>query len=815
MNWMKGMKEMKCILLFCLTLVTTVGFGQTRQAFLEAAEASFTNKDYYSALHYYQNALEFREDIDVLFKAAEAARLFNSYTRASEYYKKVVELQQNGEYPLTTYWLAEVEKRLGNYEDAKENYQLYLSENALDNPYYTKAAEQQIDDIEWAVTQKDSSRTNVEVERLGENINTPFSEYGPVQIGDTLYYSSLRFPLEESRYNPARIFSNALWSVNGGEGVQFDPEFNDKEYHTGHVVFTEDMTRVYYTICEYVNAHDIRCDLYYRDLSNGTFSAPVKLPPNINDSTHTTTQPSLGYDPVDHEPAIYFASDRSGTKGKLDIWYAKIGDNFGDPVNMMAINTMEDDITPFYHKESETLYFSSTGYQGFGGFDLYSVYLKNLENPYIENLGMPVNSSYNDIYFFLADNGDTAFFASNREGSLFLETDDEACCNDIYKAVFEEIEITLKALTFDKATQQDLLGATVTLLEINGEEKLITTITADNTNEFTFPLDRNRSYKIIAEKPGYFPDTVTLTTRGIKESQEIVKRLYLESQSLDLEVLVFDDESKEPLRGATVKLIDLSDPSVETIVQINEDGNSFTFPLERDKSYQIITSKRGFKPDTLNLSTVDVPGNKITKNIYLKRGNLEDYLPLAVYFDNDHPNPKTYHRRTRRTYDDTYPPYLGRKEEYKERYTEPLLEENKVEAADDIERFFEYNVREGRNDLIRFIQVLTEEVGKEQTIEVVLQGFASPRAPSAYNDLLSSRRISSVINQFQRYSDGELLRAIREGRLKIIQEPLGESKAPMSVSDDIADERNSIYSVPASRERRVEIIDVRRSNNEE
>ncbi len=99
-------------------------------------------------------------------------------------------------------------------------------------------------------------------------------------------------------------------------------------------------------------------------------------------------------------------------------------------------------------------------------------------------------------------------------------------------------------------------------------------------------------------------------------------------------------------------------------------------------------------------------------------------------------------------------------------------------------------------------------------IEVVLQGFASPRAPSTYNDLLSSRRISSVINQFRRYSDGKLIKALNEGRLKIVQEPLGETKAPLYVSDDIADERNSIFSVPASRERRVEIIDVRRSNDD-
>lgn len=807
---------MKNILIGFLTLLSISVFGQTRQAFVEAAEAAFESKDYYSALHYYKTVLEFSEDIAVLYKTAESARLFNAYKVAEENYKKVYDLQTNGEYPLTTYYLAEVQKRLGKYEDAKQNFQMFLTENDLDNEYYENSAEKEIADCEWALAQADSIRTNVTVEHLGSQVNTPFSEYGPVQIGDTLYYSSLRFPKDSDQSKPKRAFSNALWSIKGGEGVQFDSTFNDEMYHTGHVVFTEKMDRVYYTICEYLSATEIRCDIYYRDHSNGVFGDPVKLPANINDSTHTTTQPALGLDPINHEPALYFSSDRSGSKGKLDIWYSSIGsgDNFGDPINLMPINTIEDDITPYYHETTQTLYFSSLGYQGFGGFDVYSLYTDgDLTNPYIENLGQPVNSSYNDLYFYLGDEGDTAFFASNRQGSMFIEDAEEACCNDIYKAAFAKLDITLKALTFDEATKEDLLGTTVQLLEVNGEEREIATLLYDNTNEFIFPLERNRSYKVITSKPGYFPDTIMLDTRGINESKEIVKRIYLRSEALDLELLVFDDETKEEIRGATVKLLDLSDPDNETVVQINEDGNSFVFPVERERSYQVITSKRGYRPDTMTLNTENIAGNRITREVYLKQGSLEDYIPLALYFDNDHPNPRTYYRSTRVTYDDTYPPYMARKEEFKDRFTEPLVNGAKAEASDDIERFFEYSVREGRNDMVKFIQLLADEVAKGEKIDIVIQGFASPRAPSSYNDLLSSRRISSLINQFRRYSDGVLLKALNNGTLKIVQEPFGESKSPIYVSDDISDTRNSVYSVPASRERRVEIIDVRRSND--
>ncbi len=296
----------KNILICFLMAFALSAFGQTRKAFLEAAEASFASKDYYSALHYYQNVLEFHEDIHVLYKGAEAARLFNAYKLAEQYYQQVVDLEQNGEFPLALFHLAEMQKRIGKYEQAKRNYEIYLSENELDNPYYTDLATRQIEDCDWALEQSQNPRSYVTVDRLGETINTPFSEFGPIRIGDTLYYSSLRFPSETDEAVPRRIFSNVLWSIKGGEGIQIDSTFNDATLHTAHAVFAEDMNRVYYTLCEYLNATDIRCDLYYRDIVNGVMGSPVKLPGTINDTTHTTTQPSIGKDPINGDPALYF-----------------------------------------------------------------------------------------------------------------------------------------------------------------------------------------------------------------------------------------------------------------------------------------------------------------------------------------------------------------------------------------------------------------------------------------------------------------------------------------------------------------------------
>lgn len=793
-----------------------MGFGQTRQAYLTAAEEAFNEHNFYASLNYYQEVLEFRDDIAVLYKAAESARLFNAYTLAEDYYQKVVDLEQNNEYPLAMFYLAQVQKQLGKYEDAKESFMIFQAESVLENPYYAESSVRQMQDCEWALEQQANPEVYATVERLHDSINSPFSEFAPIKYGDSLYFSSLQFTKEADESQPKKLWSKVLSSAvdETAAGVLNNGVNSNAVEHTAHYAFSRDGSRVYYTICEYVNGTDIRCDLYYRTVENsGTLGEPIKLPHNINDTTHTSTQPAVGLDPYGGQEVLYFASDRRGGKGKNDIWFTVIGANgeFGDPVNLMSANTIDDEITPYYHESTNTLYFSSNGYQGFGGYDIYSLYLYNVDEPYIENLGAPLNSSYNDIYFTLQEQGDTAYFSSNRLGSLFLVDDSEACCNDIYQAAIIEQELNLQVLTYDQSDNSNLLSATVTLIEVNGDEKIVTQQTLDNTNEFDFDLQKNKSYLIVAERDGYFSDTAMVSTKGLRGSHDLVRKMYLEPTALDLALAVFDAANRLPLLGATVKIKDLADPDQEIVVQLNEDGNQFLFPLERDKSYEITVSRRGYQPETIGVDTRNVPGTSLTRNVYLKDGSLEDYMPLAMYFDNDQPNPRSYVRRSRDRYDETYPPYMARKDEFKSEYAGPLVGNAKVQANDDIDRFFEYHVQEGRNDLMRFISTLARQLEDGQKIEIVIQGFASPRAANNYNKVLSERRISTVINEL-RSGDPSLDPYFRNGQLKVTTEGKGELTAPEYISDEIEDQRNSIYSVPASRERRVEIIEVRRSN---
>ncbi|MES2398012.1 MAG: SPOR domain-containing protein, partial [Bacteroidota bacterium] len=94
------------------------------------------------------------------------------------------------------------------------------------------------------------------------------------------------------------------------------------------------------------------------------------------------------------------------------------------------VNTLDDEITPFYCKPCQELFFSSTWHKGLGGFDIFKSYYKNNELGEPQNVGIPVNSSYNDIYFSISSKRTEAFLSSNRPGSFFEEK--ESCCNDIY-----------------------------------------------------------------------------------------------------------------------------------------------------------------------------------------------------------------------------------------------------------------------------------------------------------------------------------------------------------------------------------------------
>ena len=193
---------------------------------------------------------------------------------------------------------------------------------------------------------------------------------------------------------------------------------------------------------------------------------------------------------------------------------------------------------------------------------------------------------------------------------------------------------------------------------------------------------------------------------------------------------------------------------------------------------------------------------------------LEDFFPLSLYFDNDEPDKRTIRKTTRKTYGDSFEKYYDRKSIYKRAYTAPMSAEDKAFGEMTIETFFEDDVRDNYDSLQLFSNLLIERLNKGDTVEIFVQGFTSPLAKSDYNLYLSSRRINSLVNHFQKFDNGVFLPFLESEQLKITEQPLGEQAASKDVSDDYADQRNSIYNVGAAKERRVEITEIKRTVKE-
>jgi len=129
----------------------------------------------------------------------------------------------------------------------------------------------------------------------------------------------------------------------------------------------------------------------------------------------------------------------------------------------------------------------------------------------------------------------------------------------------------------------------------------------------------------------------------------------------------------------------------------------------------------------------------------------------------------------------------------------------KSQAERQMRSFFDQSVYQGLVQLKAFAQQLEEAMALGARIELRLQGFTSPLTDSDYNTLLAKRRISSVSNYLKMYNNGVLLPYLEEGQLSVVELPLGETQVNMEVSDNPNDRRNSVYSIKAARERRIEI----------
>ncbi len=206
------------------------------------------------------------------------------------------------------------------------------------------------------------------------------------------------------------------WSnIPFDKGIEMPAPFN-MEQNEGGATITIDNKELIYTVCRLVDpknpASYTNCDLYYSKFEFGDWSDIVPLP-NVNTPDHWESQPSISSD----GKTLYFISDRPGGVGGYDI-YTSTRDESGVwsiPVNMgKTVNSKGNEKSPFIHTDSQTLYFSSQGRPGMGGYDIY--YCRKQDSgewTKPANIGYPINTKYDDVGFFVSTDGKYGYFGSN------------------------------------------------------------------------------------------------------------------------------------------------------------------------------------------------------------------------------------------------------------------------------------------------------------------------------------------------------------------------------------------------------------------
>ncbi|MBK8518464.1 MAG: hypothetical protein IPL55_19915 [Saprospiraceae bacterium] len=793
----------KLLKISILLLIVSSLNAQSKKDFLEAADTAFSQKNYIGALVYYEEAQSFdKNDAAVLYKTAESARMYNAYAYATTKYHLLIDTLKNMDYPDVTYRLGEMYQKLGRYDDANKYYNLYLSEYSNADMKLTMGARKGISSSTKAKELIKSPDEYTTVTRMGEDINSRDADFAASYRKGKMYFSSLKYdPVSKAlRY---KQIAKTLVKPDGVPAEPLSGFINNRDKSVANFAFDLSGNKVFYSICEYVNGWSQSCEIYSSDVdADGNLSNEMKLSNQINVIGANNTQPSPGTDVITGKPGLYFVSDRAGGAGGKDIWFSQLeNDSYAEPVNVKAVNTEMDEITPFYFGSSNTLFFSSEGYEGFGGFDVFS-YSTRSDVPVL--LPAPTNTSMNDMYYFLDPEGNKGYLTSNREGSRYQYETYEACCMDIYD-VNVNTDIYLDVLTFLKADGSDLYGTTICLIDEDTGKEIKCFLNGPLENKQSFILSPNRNYRIVGTKDGY--TTATETFRTTPADRKLVKKLYLAPDIINLEVFTFDDISREALIGTTVTLTDLSNGNTKEIVITNTKGNDYKFDIIRGRSYKVTATKDGYTSASETFNTAGATGT-IRKNLYL-----HSFVPISLYFDNDYPNPRSKSAFTSASYDKLSNDYLKRQSDYITRYTEPLSESEKLAATNSIESFFQKDVKMGNEKFKVVLDYLIKVLERGDKIELELRGFASPRAKTFYNKILSKRRINSVKNDIMAYNNGALKKFIKSKSLTFKDVSLGESQAKPYVKDDLKDERNSIYNLDAAKERRVEIVKINYINS--
>ncbi|HNP94883.1 MAG TPA: OmpA family protein [Cyclobacteriaceae bacterium] len=369
------------------------------------------------------------------------------------------------------------------------------------------------------------------VERLDENVNSDFSELNPLLSpdGKTLYFSRRNHPenmggvtdKEDIWYS--ELGADGKWSLAKNMGPQFN---NENPNFINAVSATPDGKSVIILLGnKYQEKGKMVAGVSVSDNLNGTWSKPKPL--NIENDYNFNEK--ANYFMANTRTALLMSVEREDTQGGRDLYvsFQKNDSLWSEPLNLGdVVNTAGEETAPFLASDNKTLYFSSDGFSGFGGADVYMT--KRLDDTWTnwsepENMGGDINTKLNDLFFNIPSTSEYAYYS--REVAI-----DNA---DVYRVklpVFMSPDpiVVVKGKLIDAKTGEPIAAKIIYEQLPEGKEIGIAQSNPE-TGEYEIHLPGGHLYGVRAEASGHISENQNLDLRNVtKDGQVQVQNMQLE-----------------------------------------------------------------------------------------------------------------------------------------------------------------------------------------------------------------------------------------------------------------------------------------------
>lgn len=631
---------------------------EKRPTMLRLAKEANRTGNKYLAIEYYE-ALYSSDttNFNFILELANLYRRTHNYEKTEAFYGKITTSKKREKYPEAIFYLAQAQKNNGKYTEAKRNLLLFKKQarNVKDTKF-KKLYKSELQGCEMVLANNADSNAYI-IKNLGNSVNHPHIDFSPIAVGDDkLIYGS--YPEDKERIYlindsnsvelPKRVFLEAQkidgeWKSIGA----LDGPFNDTTMDIANGCFSLDSSIFYFSKCETNWQYKIVCSIYESKKVKGKWREPVLMSSQINMPNYTSSHPTIGRESKRNNEILYFVSDREKSKGGTDIWFSefdarrkkwKRARNAGT-----KINSVGNEMTPFYDLQTKTLYFSTDGKANIGGLDIYSAIGETSRWEIAENMGFELNSSADDLDYTIKNSYRGGFFVSNRIGGLSLYH--PTCCDDIYEFEFAKyIDILAIVNAIDKDEKTSISDVTVKLYLIDESGKLLVQTLTDSDDLKKINLRPNQDYVIEVEKDGYFPNRVEVSTDSIYESTQLKRTVELEKYPLDPVVIPninFDFDSPKLTKASkaildtTLLLLFQRQPNIRIEISAHTDNKG-------SDPYNLKLSQRRAESLVRYLNSKDVPLHQMIPKGY---GETKPIAPNTNTDGSDNPEGRKKNRR--------------------------------------------------------------------------------------------------------------------------------------------------------------------------